>query len=155
MDEKSVIAEKLRRKMLEIQSLEEKLRAAKIYLHALRDVADALADDPSASEAEPDKSLRKGSALAIARESILKAGRPMHVDELLRAAGKEPTRETKVSLSSALSAYVRRGEIFTRPAMSTFGLIELQQFPKSELSSLAEPPAGFGGHSDELSASEA
>jgi hypothetical protein len=72
---------------------------------------------------------------------ILSRGRPVHIDDLLQALGRDNTREAKASLGSSLAAYVRREEIFTRPAPNTFGLIELghQNRPKS-----TEPPEGFG-----------
>jgi hypothetical protein len=141
MRERNLVMARIREKEAEIQSLQGKLAEAGAYLQALKDVIDLLpgSDDPSDASI-----LKPGSAVAAAREAILGAGRPMHIDELLKAAGKASTREAKVSLSSALSAYVRRQEIFTRPAMSTFGLIEMQHFSESAAEAFAEPPPGFG-----------
>jgi hypothetical protein len=56
--------------------------------------------------------------------------------------GKEVTRETRVSLASALSAYARRGEIFTREGPNRFGLFELKRKRRERLKS--ELPDNFG-----------
>ena len=54
----------------------------------------------------------------------------MRIEALLEAAGKEPTKANRVSLVGSLGGYVRKGKIFTRPAPSVFGLVELEE--KSE-----------------------
>jgi len=145
--------ERIRKKEAEIQTLEEKLKAAKVYVQALNDVLGLLEPgDTHITACSDASSLRPRSAMALAREAIIRAGRPMHVDELLKASGKELTREARTSLGSALSSYVRRGEIFTRPATSTFGLREMRHFPEHEPSLLAEPPPGFGGFPKDLRA---
>jgi hypothetical protein len=138
MDERQKIEERLRKKEQEIQSLEEKLRAAKSYAHALHDVLKLLGVPiPSAAESV----LRPRSAVAQARDVILKRGEPVHVGDLLEALGKASSRESRASLTSSLAAYVRRGEIFTRPAPNTFGLIELGH---ATLTDAGGPPSGFG-----------
>lgn len=50
--------------------------------------------------------------------------------------------KAEISLASSLAAYVRKGEIFTRPAPNTFGLVELGH--KTIIEEEAGPPAGFG-----------
>lgn len=145
MIDRAAVEERLRRKELEIQSLEEKLRAARIYLQALRDVLKVgqLAENRDQGGVSADVLLRPGSAVALARDAILARGKPVHINELLGIQGKELTRESRASLTSSLSAYVRRGEIFTRPAPNTFGLIELGH-DHSETGPPNEPPRGFG-----------
>lgn len=144
MTERGKVEERLRRKEAEIQGLEEKLRSARGYAQALRDVLKMLDSVPaSGAPATPVESvLRPGSAVAQARDVILKVGTPMHLSDLLAAQGKKPTRENRASLTSSLSAYVRRGEIFTRPAPNTFGLVELDH--RDGASQAREPPRGFG-----------
>lgn len=141
MSEQSVVESQLTKKEAEIVQLEEKLKVAKVYVRALQDVLKELGKDRP-SDPKPEASLRKGSFVAQAREMILARRSPIYIDELLEALGKEVTRESKASLTSALAAYVRKREIFTRPAPSTFGLIELEHFEIEEVSD--EPPVGFG-----------
>ena len=144
MSERSIIESQLSKKLAEIQSLEEKLKNARVYARALEDILKELNKSTSSSPGtgESDVSLRRGSSVDQARAVILERGTPIYIDDLLEALGKEVTRETKASLTGSLAAYVRREEIFTRPAPSTFGLIELGHFEISDEAS--EPPAQFG-----------
>ena len=80
--------------------------------------------------------------MAQAREIILARHQPVHISDLLQALGKEANRENRASVTSSLAAYVRRGEIFTRPAPNTFGLIELGHHMLDEPAE--EPPPDFG-----------
>jgi len=148
MDERKKIEERLRKKESEIQVLDERLRAAKIYAQALQDVLKMLG--AADSQPEPDSppinktsTLRAGSAVDQARQIILIRREPMHISALLEAMGKDTSAESRVSLASSLAAYVRRGEIFSRPAPNTFGLIELGHSGDGENDDV-QPPAGFG-----------
>ena len=140
MSERREVEEKLRRKEQEIMGLEEKVKAARVYAQALRDVLKIM--DGSKGDGTVEVVLRNGSAVAKAKEEIIRQGAPVHISQLLEALGKEQTRENRASLTSSLSAYVRRGEIFTRPEPNTFGLIELGQTEKAE--EVPMPPRGFG-----------
>ena len=71
---------------------------------------------------------------------IKAAGKPLHINEILNVLKLEPNKKNRLSLSGSLSGYARRGEVFTRPAPNTFGLVEFHtQIPKT-----LEPPDGFG-----------
>jgi hypothetical protein len=140
MDERAIVADRLQRKLQELHALEEKLRSAKIYVQALQDVMKALGGP--LDDARVDTVLKSGSAVSQAREVILEAGKPVHISDLMRSLGREDSRESRASLASALAAYVRRGDIFTRPAPNTFGLAELGHDEVQP--SRAAPPTGFG-----------
>lgn len=142
MTERKIIEAQLAKKESEILMLEEKLKSAKVYIRALQDVMREIDRGTSSEESDGDVVLRRGSLADGARDLILDRGSPMHIDDLLKALGKVVTRETKASLTGSLAAYVRKGEIFTRPAPSTFGLVELNHFESEEAAS--EPPVGFG-----------
>lgn len=142
MSELKKVEERLRKKQQEIAALEEKVKAGRAYIQALQDVLKILSRD--ADDDEPESKLRPGSAVAQARDVILDNGSPMQIDEILSALGKAATRETRASLVGSIAAYVRRDEIFTRPAPNTFGLIELGHDTYSVEDEPAEPPAGFG-----------
>lgn len=139
MNEREKIQERLRKKEQELQGLEEKIRTGRIYVQALRDVLKLVATDDEVSD-QPESVLRAGSAVAQAREVISDRREPVHINQLLKALGKEVTRESRASLTSSLAAYVRRGEIFTRPAPNTFGLVDLGH----EAVAVDKPPSGFG-----------
>ena len=141
MSERSIIESRIKRKESEIQSLEKKLAAARVYLQALKDILRAV-DKESDDDRSSGTPLRKGSSVTRARDVILELGTPVHIDMLLKHLGKEITRENKASLTGSLAAYVRRNEVFTRPAPNTYGLIELQHFELNQTDE--EPPDEFG-----------
>lgn len=147
MSERAIIEAQISKKQSEIQSLEEKLKAAKVYVKALQDVIKAIDKGPNVvNGGEAGATLRKGSLVAQAREAILERDAPIHIDELLEALGREVTRENKSSITGSIAAYVRKGEIFTRPAPSTFGLVELNHHQLDDDEQEDGPPQGFGGY---------
>lgn len=141
MNQRKKIEDRLRKKEQEIHGLEEKIKAAKVYVKALRDILNMLTKGNETEAAE--SVLRQGSAVAQARDVILKSGVPVHIGDLLDFMRKPQTRGSRSSLVSSIAAYVRRGEIFVRTAPNTFGLIELGHDIEEEENN-PEPPAGFG-----------
>jgi hypothetical protein len=142
MDDRQKIQDRLKKKGQEIQGLEERLRTARTYVTALQDILKLLGSNEQ--EREPPVSrtiLRAGSSVDQARQAILKSGAPVHISALADAIGQD-TREGRISLASSIAAYVRKGEIFTRPAPNTFGLVELGH--KTTVEHNEGPPAGFG-----------
>lgn len=157
---KEDLLRKIERKKGEISELENQIRLAEVYLQALEDVAKSLPKDVPGGTGNPPSSagLRPGTALAKARDAIRAAGRPMHVMELLTAVGKGNSRMERAGLSGTISAYVRRGEVFTRTGPNTFGLVDMP-LPTHEFEIEPEesaqqvhpdpvpdrvPPSGFG-----------
>lgn len=138
MNERRRIEERVRQKEMEIQELESKSRDAKIYLQALQDVLKIIPREISHSLGA--KALRPGSSVFKAREVMLSVGHPMHITDLLTALEQPVNREARASLSSSLASYVRRGEMFTRPAPNTFGLAELGHPNVLD----EDPPEDFG-----------
>lgn len=134
------LLKRIEKKELEIRDLEKQLAAAQAYLQALQETIRMLPKEPRTGQSPPAQVLRPGSGVAKAREAILKAGKPLHISDLLKALGRPVDKNSRVSLSGSLSGYVKRNEIFTRPAPNTFGLIELNhsQMPEDE------PPDDFG-----------
>jgi hypothetical protein len=137
----TLLNQKIAKKNHEIQALEEKVKGARAYLQALLDLKKEIGR--SDAESEPgDVTVKSGSIIDLAKEAIILADRPLTLDEIISAIGREPTRESRASVSGSLSAYVRRDEVFTRPAPSVFGLKELGHDRSTEQ---PEPPVGFGG----------
>ena len=139
------IQRKIDKKRQEIADLEAQTNAAKSYIQAMEDALKLLPRE-GANEGGATKFLRPGSNLAKARAAIKQAGRPMHVNELLEALGKPSTRMNRSGLSGSMAAYVRRDEIFTRPAQNTFGLVELgvKEVRNLESDTDDKPPPEFG-----------
>jgi hypothetical protein len=145
VSEKKIIQDKLKKKEAEISGLEEKIKAARVYISALHDILKML--DKEDVGTTSDATLRPGSAVAQARDVILTKGVPVHIDEILDLTGKGSSREAKASLTSSLAAYVRRGDIFTRPAPNTFGLLELGH--NNSDGDPLEPPNDFGNQNSD------
>ena len=132
------------KKQQEIIQLQEDVERAKVYLQAIQDSIKALPREPPNSiGALGSVTLRPGTILSKAREAILSAGKPLHVNDILTAIGKAPDIKARVSLAGSISWYVRRSQVFTRPAANTFGLREMNSASKIEASPI-ELPDEFG-----------
>jgi len=135
--------ERIKRKEAEIQELEMQVREGRAYLQALQEALKLLPREGAASGTDSEEDvLRAGSMVALARNALQKVGHPLHLLDILTAVGKEPNSANRASLGGSLSAYVRKGEIFTRPAPNTFGLAEFPASPKTDI------PPGFGRRSE-------
>ncbi len=133
---------RIEKKQQEIRDLELKLKEANSYLQALLDSVKLLPRDSNAATAE--QVLRPGTAIAKARDAIKKSGKPLHVNEILKFLDKPIDKKNRISLGGSLSGYVRRGEIFTRPAPNTFGLRELEELESEEPTPNGGLPSSFG-----------
>lgn len=141
------VQKRIDKKQQEISELELKIKEASSYMQALVDTIRILPKTPPANGIHQAFQLRPGTALAKAREAIMQAGKPLHVNDLLKHIGQPADKQHKVSLSGSIAGYVRRGEIFTRPAPNTFGLIELEHTEQQEEEGLnlnSELPDTFG-----------
>ncbi len=123
---------RIARKEQEIGELELTLRDAKTVVQTLQEAMRLLPKDMLEQDTG-GRGLRAGSALSKARDAIKKAGKPLHVQEILKALGKPQDKKNRLSLGGSLSAYVRKKDIFTKPAPNTFGLFELESSGPSEL----------------------
>ncbi len=127
MDFRKKIQDKIKKQVEKIGEIEIKLREEKIYLKALQDTLKLVPGSNGNAE------LRTGSLVALARESLRKVGKPMHVREILKDMEKEATRNNRVSLSGSIGGYIRRNQIFTKIAPNTFGLKEFDNKEDEEL----------------------
>jgi hypothetical protein len=137
------LQKRIEKKHAEIATLSAKLKEAEIYTQALEDMLKLLPKEDGAvgSEVVVDASLREGSIVARAKEALQKAGRPMHVTELLSEMGRPADKENRAAIAGSIGAYVRRNEIFTRPGPNIFGLIGMKPLhPQGEVA----PPPNFG-----------
>jgi len=137
MDLRKELKRKIERKHSEIQQwqadsreLETKIREANAYVAGIEETLKLLPRENPAELA--NAALRPDSAVARAREAILKAGKPLHINELLKVLGKAVNHDSKASLSGSIGAYVRSKQFFTRTAPNTFGLIELESKAEAE-----------------------
>lgn len=143
------IQRRIRNKESEIAVMERqilefrmKLEAARAYIQGLQDILPKAEREDDAANGKPIE-LKPGTLLAIAREALLAAGKPLHIGDLLIAMNKENTSQQRLSLGGSLGRAVRENMVFTRPGPNIFGLLEMPeaQVVKSEEEEL---PEGFG-----------
>jgi len=136
MNARRTIERKIELKKQEISEYETKVAEVKAFVAGLEEALKALPKDANSTSVR----LRPGTNLAKAYAMLKKRGSPMRINELMKAIGLEETKGNRVSLSGSIGAYVRKGDIFTRPGPNTFGLVE---FGDSQ-GGADEPPDGFG-----------
>lgn len=140
MGAREEVVKKIDRKEQEMRELELQIREARAYIQGMEEVLKLLPKE--SAPINPDQVLRPGTAIHNAREAIKNAGKPLHISDLLKALSMDVNKKNRLSLSGSLSGYARRGEVFTRPAPNTFGLVELGGILKPQ--SASEPPEEFG-----------
>jgi hypothetical protein len=133
---KDQLERKIQAKNQEILKLENDLREARAYTQGLQDVIKMLPRDMGSTNL--GRILRVGSDMAKARDFLLQEGKPMHINDILKFLGKGKAH--RASVSGSLGNYVRKNEIFTRPAPNTYGLKEFDAEPAAD----SEPPEDFG-----------
>ena len=151
MTYRSEIERMLHAKRKELTDLELKLREEHSYIKALEDILRILNGNGDAEA----RTIRSGSDIGRAQAALRRAGKAMHVSELLRAMGKPDDKRNRVSLAGTLAGYVRRNHVFTRPGPNTFGLIELSEKNTDAVLSNSEngdgePPDDFGLRSNTM-----
>lgn len=139
MSARSEIEKKIERKNQEIQSLENQIKEARIYITGLQDALKTIPKDASAPE-NSGRKLRAGTDIAKAEKFILSVGKPLYITKILEGIGKEPTKANIRSLGGAMRAYVREGRIFTLPKPSTFGHVTFKESQDAE----TDLPPDFG-----------
>jgi hypothetical protein len=125
----------------QVRQIRGQITGAEIYIQALEDTMRLLPKEPVGDGTEV--TLRPGTNLEAARNAIRKAGKAMHIGDLLKAMGLQNDDDTRASVSGSLGFYVRKGQVFTRPAPNTFGLVEFQvQALRNGIQ--GGPPPNFG-----------
>ena len=136
------------KKIQEIEELETKIREARVYVQALEDMMRLLPREEL--NGQPESNLKPGTAIAKARDAIKAAGRPLHITDILTALGRPLDKGNRAAIGGSIAAYVRRGEVFTRPAPNTFGLMDPDTLSSVELSAnlsrVVGAVVGLGGN---------
>lgn len=123
MEAKERIKKEIDKKQVEIDTLEIQIREAKAYIRALQDAIKLLPRDTTTTGSVAGI-LRPGSLVWKARRAIKRAGKPIHVTEIVEDMKLANNKKNRTSVSGSLASYFRKGEIFTRPAANTYGLKE-------------------------------
>jgi hypothetical protein len=133
---KSEIEKRLKKKRGEVASLKEEVEGfedsiedRKARIEVLEDTIQELQSLhnllPSAADADSSQPVfRQNSEGWLVHDLLRKGGKPLYIDEILEQLEREVTVEARSSLGGQLGGYVRKGQVFTRPAPNTFGLRE-------------------------------
>jgi len=138
MGAREKLEKRIEEKQSEVWNLRRQIRDAEVFIEALKEALHLL---PKESVDDGPITLRPGTNVDKARLALLAKGTPMHITELLKAVGKPDDNDSRAALSGSISAYVRKNQIFTRPAPNTFSLIE---FPLPPPKATGAPPPNFG-----------
>lgn len=103
-----------------IQQLKADTLAAEAELKGMKEILKFL---PKEGDKALKTTLRVGSLAEKAYKALSKNKTSMHVSDLLLAIHRANNKKNRLSLSSVLAQYVRKVEIFSRPAPNTFGLM--------------------------------
>lgn len=147
MGAREEVVKKIARKQQEIAELELQIREGRAFIQGMEEVLKLLPKETIVLD--PEQILRPGTAIYNAREAIKQAARPLHITEVLKVLKMDINKKNRLSLSGSLSGYARRGEVFTRPAPNTFGLVEFGESNKLQV--VIEPPDDFGAESEDES----
>lgn len=120
---KSQLEQKIDQKTQQINELRIEIAAAEEYIKATREALRLMAKDMG-KIGNPGKSLRNGSMMDRTYKLLKKHGKQMHIKEVMDGIGEDNSAAARGRHAGAISQYVRRGEIFTRPLPNTFGLVE-------------------------------
>ena len=136
----------MQRKRDELRKARQRVERLEDALRHYEEVYNVMNGVPSSgsSGVSGDGTVKSGSQAEKVIRVLSDAGEPVHINEIMARMGIECTMSAKNSLAGSLSRYVRQGQIFTRPAPGTFGLIEWEE-PESQKPSVddtPEPPAG-------------
>ncbi len=125
MSARQKIEAQIEKKRAEISNLQAQIHDAELIIQGMQEALKHLPKEAN-NGTSTAVSLRPGTDLAKVRDYIKRVGRPVPIMELLEGIGKKPTTENRASLAGNIGWYVRRNEIFTRPAPNTFGLIDME-----------------------------
>jgi hypothetical protein len=144
VDVRKGIQRKIELKRKEVADLELKIRDAQSYIRALEDTL-RIVDGEEIAE-NGTRGTRADSDVGKSQDALKRAGKPLHITEILKVIGKPDDKRSRISLGGTLAGYVHRGRIFTRPGPNIFGLIEFDKGAVAVPSASATPeaPDDFG-----------
>ena len=132
------LEKKIESKKVELQELEAKIREANAFILGMAEALKMLPKE-GVDDKNVEQTLRPGSNVALARDYLRKAGKPLHISEILKGIGIDVNKTNRISVSGSLGSYARKKVIFTHTGPKCFGLAE---FDSSQIED--EPPSDFG-----------
>lgn len=126
----------IKKKEIEIGEYEGKIKEAKSYIQALQDSIRLLPKYDNEGNGTREVRIKPGSNPDKVHELLKTKGHPLHIKEIVEGIGLEYNRISRSTIRSALSPYVKNGQLFKLVSPGTIGLIEWegkqQQFELDE-----------------------
>ena len=140
--EKAIAEAHIAEQEAELVSLKERAMRLEVSIEAGKKLLALMA---GATGASPESLLKAGSRVEKAYRVIAVANEPLHIGEIVRRLEMEDTLRNRNSLVGVIARYVRRGQIFTRAAPNTFGLLPRSGEKGPQLEESEAPRASTGG----------
>ncbi len=132
---KSELERRLKKKRAEVAALDEEIAQHEDGIRDCQDeksTAQATIDElqslynliPTADVNGSQPTFRQNSDGFLVHQILVEAGKPLYIDEILNELERGANPDSRASLAGQLGGYVRKGQVFTRPAPNTFGLRE-------------------------------
>ena len=136
----------IQKKMDEVRKARQRVERLEDALRHYEEVYNIITGVSSrdSSDVSREGTVQSGSQGEKVRKVLADAGEPVHIDEIMSRLGIENTVPAKNSLAGSLSRYVRQGQIFTRPARGTFGLVEWSNESEQEAESNITTQSALG-----------
>ena len=122
MGVESKIEKRIEEKRQEVANLKLQLAQAEAHLNGLMEGFKLFQRTPQNGQND-EVVLREGGDVAKAKNFLEKHKTAFHINDILKGIGKPTDRTNRVSLSSQLGTYARKGIIFSRVGPNKYGLI--------------------------------
>jgi len=140
---KQDLLDKIESKKAEIAKKEHEIKMIYSFIAGIQEAIKSLPSDEENEKSNTnvgykkvsnkERELRPGSDPDKARQYLKTAGKPLHIDEILKGIGGNiEEKKNKVSLVWSLNFYSKEGRIFTKTGPNTFGLTEFNQLNNAD-----------------------
>ena len=108
-----------------VANLRSQVERAEAFIAGLEEAMKLVPPEVIESKRQVSHTPRSKSDVQKAKFQLSATGHSMHISDILKAIGKEDTKQHRASLSSSLARYARKGEVFRRDGPNEFSLIPL------------------------------
>lgn len=119
------LARRIEQERQKVADLRSQVERAEAFIAGLEEAMKLVPTDGGEKKRQVEHTPRSKSDVQKAKFQLSATGHSMHVSDILKAIGKEDTKQNRASLSSSLARYARKGEIFRRVGPNEFSLVQL------------------------------
>ena len=108
----------------------------KSYIEGLEQALSLFDEEPTKKK---EFKIRPGTQVDTIYNLLKNSKRPMHINNICEAMGKEPNKSNRQSLTGTIGKLVREKQYFNRPEPGTYGLIEWGNQQKESIAQTRPP----------------